>query len=119
VTSKSKISYSLYGLSYARQPPGILLCPELPIFAQRDIYKMNKIKQLFGIVWMMLAALLVVFMVYQAYAKVNLAPEGVVRTNTLLQWIIILMIFIPICWGLFIFGRYALKNEFDNLDADD
>lgn len=79
-------------------------------------YPMNKLKQIFGVVWMILAVMLVIFMVYQAYAKVNIAPEGVARTNTLLQWIIILIIFIPICGGLFIFGKYALKKEFDNLD---
>ena len=80
-------------------------------------YPMNKIKQVFGIVWMILAVLLVLFMIYQAYAKVSIAPEGFARTNTLLQWVIILMIFIPICGGLFIFGKYALRKEFDNLDV--
>jgi len=78
---------------------------------------MNKLKQIFGVLWMLLAVITVFFMIYQVYLKVNLAPEGIARTNTLLQWIIILLVFIPICAGLFIFGRYALKKEFDNLEV--
>ena len=52
-------------------------------------------------------------MLYQAFDKVGMAPEGVVKTNTMLQWIIILLVFIPICAGLFIFGKYALRGEYD------
>lgn len=66
---------------------------------------------------MILSVVLVFFMIYQAYLKVNLAPEGIARTNTLLQWIIILLVFIPICGGVFIFGKYALRKEFDNLEV--
>jgi hypothetical protein len=34
-----------------------------------------------------------------------------------LQWVIILLIFIPICVGFFIFGSYASKGEYDHLPA--
>lgn len=78
---------------------------------------MNKLKQIVGVLCMILSVVLVFFMIYQAYFKVNLAPEGIARTNTLLQWIIILLVFIPICGGLFIFGKYALRKEFDNLEV--
>ena len=78
---------------------------------------MNKIKQYLGIVWIILSVVLVVFMVYQAYQKVGLAAAGIPRTNTLLQWVIILMVFIPVCAGLFIFGRYAMGNEYDHLES--
>lgn len=78
---------------------------------------MNKLKQIVGVLCMILSVVLVFFMIYQAYLKVNLAPEGIARTNTLLQWIIILLVFIPICGGLFIFGKYALRKEFDNLEV--
>ncbi|WP_439554804.1 DUF6814 family protein [Dyadobacter sp.] len=37
------------------------------------------------------------------------------RTNTTLQWFIIILIFIPICAGLVIFGYYAWKGEYDHL----
>ncbi len=68
--------------------------------------------------WMTLAVALVLFMFWQAYLKVSLATDGIMRTNTLLQWIIILLVFIPICAGLFIFGRYALNREFDELEKE-
>jgi len=79
---------------------------------------MNKIKQVLGVLWMILAVVLVLFMFRQAYLKVSLATAGIMRTNTLLQWIIILLVFIPICIGLFIFGRYALNREFDELEKE-
>ena len=65
---------------------------------------------------MLLSPVLVILMVYHAYLKVNLAAEGIPRTNTLLQWVIILIVFIPICAGLFLFGKYAMANEFDHLE---
>lgn len=68
--------------------------------------------------WMTLAVALVLFMFWQAYLKVSLATDGIMRTNTLLQWIIILLVFIPICAGLFIFGRYAMNREFDELEKE-
>jgi hypothetical protein len=34
-----------------------------------------------------------------------------------LQWVIILLIFTPICVGFFIFGTYASKGEYDHLPA--
>lgn len=47
--------------------------------------------------------------------KIGLAAEGVAKTNTALQWGIILFIFIPISAGLAIFGYYSLKGEYDQL----
>ena len=35
------------------------------------------------------------------------------QSNVILQWVIILLIFTPICVGLFIFGTYASKGEYD------
>ena len=61
---------------------------------------------------MLLSVFLVLFMIYQAYLKVDAATAGVLKTNTLLQWVIILLVFIPICAGLFVFGRYALNGEY-------
>lgn len=79
---------------------------------------MNKVKQVLGMLWMTLAVALVLFIFWQAYLKVSSATTGIMRTNTLLQWIIILLVFIPICAGLFIFGRYALNREFDELEKE-
>lgn len=73
---------------------------------------MNNLKRYLGYLWMIIAPIIVVFMIYQAYLKISNAAEGVARTNTILQWIIILIIFIPICIGFFIFGKYATKGEY-------
>lgn len=76
---------------------------------------MNTIKKLLGFVWILLAPTAVIFMFLQAIEKTKAAAEGIARTNTLLQWSIILFIFIPICIGLAIFGYYALKDEYKKL----
>lgn len=79
---------------------------------------MKALKKSLGLVWMLLAPLAVVFMFIQAFEKIGLEKEGMARTNTALQWGIILFIFIPIAIGLFIFGYYSLKGEFDELPTN-
>jgi hypothetical protein len=76
---------------------------------------MNSIKKLLGLIWIALAPIMVIFMFIQASEKISEATEGVAKTNTFLQWAIILIIFIPICIGLAIFGFYAFKNEYAHL----
>jgi len=73
---------------------------------------MNNIKRYLGYIWMLLAPIIVGFMIYQACLKISLAPDGIVKTNTILQWVIILIIFIPICIGFFIFGKYAATGDY-------
>ena len=79
---------------------------------------MNRLKKVLGIFWMLLAPLSIIFLLLQAIEKVGLAEEGVAKTNTALQWGIILFIFIPISAGLVIFGYYAMKGEYDQLPDD-
>lgn len=79
---------------------------------------MNGLKKGLGLVWMLLGPASIIFLFMQAYEKVGLAEEGVNKTNTALQWGIILFIFIPISAGLVIFGYYALKGEYDQLTED-
>jgi len=74
---------------------------------------MNGLKRMLGLLWIMLGPASVVFLFMQAREKTAMAAEGVARTNTALQWGIILFIFIPISIGLVIFGYYALKGEYD------
>jgi ABC-type glycerol-3-phosphate transport system permease component len=76
---------------------------------------MNTIKKLLGLVWMLLGPSVVIFMFMQAMDKISKAAEGVAKTNTTLQWSIILVIFIPVCIGLVIFGYYAWKGEYEHL----
>ncbi|SEI61707.1 hypothetical protein SAMN04487995_1676 [Dyadobacter koreensis] len=76
---------------------------------------MNALKRILGILWIVLGPTIIIFLVMQAIEKIAAATEGIARTNTTLQWSIIIIIFIPICAGLMIFGYYALKGEYDRL----
>ncbi|MBS1741458.1 MAG: hypothetical protein JST81_00370 [Bacteroidetes bacterium] len=75
---------------------------------------MNAIKKLLGFVWMLLAPAIVGFLFWQAADKIGKATEAT-KANVTLQWSIILIIFLPICIGLLIFGFYSLKGYYDHL----
>lgn len=75
---------------------------------------MNQIKKMLGIVWMLLAPVIVAFLAWQAFEKISQA-SALTRSNVMLQWVIILIIFIPICIGLLIFGYYSFKGYYDHL----
>ena len=76
---------------------------------------MRTVKKFLGLVWMVLGPLAMGFLLMQALDKVGLAHSDMERTNTILQWGIILFIFFPISIGLMIFGYYAWKGEYDQL----
>ncbi|QXU41552.1 DUF6814 family protein [Pedobacter sp. D749] len=76
---------------------------------------MNTLKKFLGLVWMVLGPLTMTFLFIQAIDKVGLTHTNIERTNTILQWAIILFIFLPISLGLMIFGFYAWKGEYDRL----
>ncbi len=76
---------------------------------------MSTIKKGLGLLWIILGPAAMIFMFLEACDKVGLAAEGIEKTNTILQWGIILFIFIPISTGLVIFGIYALKGEYAKL----
>jgi len=73
---------------------------------------MNLIKKFLGLVWMALGPVAMIFLFMQAIEKVGLTHTDIERTNTILQWGIILFIFLPISIGLMIFGFYAWKGEY-------
>ena len=75
---------------------------------------MNSFKKLLGYLWMLIAPCIILFLVYEAYDKISNAA-AVIQSNVILQWVIILLIFTPICVGFFIFGNYASKGEYDYL----
>lgn len=75
---------------------------------------MNTIKRILGVLWMVLAPLIVVFLAWQASDKISLATEAT-KANVTLQWVIILFIFLPICIGLLIFGFYSFKGYYEHL----
>jgi hypothetical protein len=77
---------------------------------------MNTIKKLAGYVWMLMAPILILFLLYQANEKISHAAAAV-KSNVILQWVIILLVFTPICIGFYIFGTYASKGEYEHLPA--
>mgnify|MGYP000879205174 CR=1 FL=1 len=76
---------------------------------------MNALKKILGIVWVVLGPVIILFLIAQAMDKISLATTSIDRMNTSLQWGIIILIFIPICAGLMIFGLYSFKGEYDQL----
>jgi len=79
---------------------------------------MNSLKRILGIVWIVLGPVMMLFLFTQAIEKIAAAAEGIARTNTTLQWSIIILIFLPICAGLMIFGFYGFKGEYDKLPGN-
>ncbi len=77
---------------------------------------MNRIKKILGLVWMCLAPAIIWFLIAQAIQKIG-AATAITRANVSLQWVIILIIFTPICIGFFIFGYYGFKGEYDQLPS--
>lgn len=52
------------------------------------------------------------------YYLIKTANEEITKSpviNTRIQWIVFIVIFVPIAIGLMIFGWYALKGEYDHL----
>ncbi len=66
-----------------------------------------------GIVWMLIAPVVIYFLVMGAVQ--NISASGTKDINKPIPWIIIITIFTPIAAGLMIFGYYALKGEYDKL----
>lgn len=77
---------------------------------------MNSLKRYLGIVWLLLAPVVIFFLVYGAITNIDSA--GKKDINNPLIWVIIITIFTPIAIGLMIFGWYALKGEYDPLPDD-
>ena len=74
---------------------------------------MNTIKKYLGIIWLLLAPVVIYFLIRGAIS--NIDPAGTKDINNPVIWIIIIAIFTPIAIGLMIFGWYAWKNEYDKL----
>ena len=74
---------------------------------------MNQLKRIMGIVWMLIAPLVIYFLVMGAVH--NISETGTKDINKPVPWFIIIGIFTPIAIGLFIFGYYAFKGEYDRL----
>jgi hypothetical protein len=74
---------------------------------------MNTIKKGMGFIWMLLAPVVIILLVNGAFN--NIQSNGTKDINQPIPWIIIISIFTPIAIGLFIFGYYCVKGEYDHL----
>jgi hypothetical protein len=74
---------------------------------------MNAIKRILGLVWFLMGPAVLGFLIYEAIKK-NALPTS--TANDMLQWGIIIGIFVPIAIGLMIFGFYSLKGAYDMED---
>ena len=74
---------------------------------------MNTVKKIMGLVWMIIAPVIIYILVLGAVHNIN--STGTKDINKPIPWIIIITIFTPIAIGLMIFGYYALKGEYDKL----
>lgn len=72
---------------------------------------MNAVKKYAGIIWMALAIVSYVFLIYTSYNQIQAKPT----TDTIVQWVIFDIIFLPINIGLLIFGWLALQGDYDHL----
>ena len=75
---------------------------------------MNALKKYLGVIWMLLAPSIIIFLFWQAAEKIGHATEFTKANDTPLQRDI-LIIFLPICIGLAIFGFYAYKGYYEHL----
>ena len=72
---------------------------------------MNSIKRFAGMIWILLGPAAIYYLVKTASEEVAKKPV----IDTKIQWIVFVVIFIPVAIGLMIFGWYALQGEYDRL----
>lgn len=76
---------------------------------------MNAFKRYFGLLFLLIAPLVIYELV--AGAITNIDTAGKKDINNPVIWVIIIAIFTPIAFGLVIFGWYAFRGEYDELPA--
>jgi len=72
---------------------------------------MNSIKKYLGLVWIALAIYSYSILLKTAIERIRLVPT----TDTIIQWSIFAIIFLPIALGFIMFGWMALKGAYDQL----
>ena len=72
---------------------------------------MNTVKKYAGILWIILGPLAIFYLIKTAAEEIAKKPV----IDTKIQWIVFVVVFIPIAIGLMIFGWYAFKGEYDRL----
>ena len=87
---------------------------------------MNHVKKYLGIVWMLLGPAILFIFIKQIIKVINIANANIAaatsaaqidklqtdKTNIILQWSILLIVFTIIIIGFIIFGKYALEGAY-------
>lgn len=69
---------------------------------------MNYLRKWLGPVWMLAGPVSMFYLIKTALHQIALHPV----TDTRIQWGVFVIVFIPIAFGLCIFGWYAWKDEY-------
>jgi hypothetical protein len=72
---------------------------------------MNTIKRYAGVIWIIAGPLAIYYLINTAISEIAKKP----LIDTKIQWIVFVVIFIPIAIGMMIFGWFALKGFYDHL----
>ena len=75
---------------------------------------MNQVKKYAGLLWMIAAPLAIFYLFRTAFSEIAAKPG----LDTKIQWLVFIIIFIPIAIGFAIFGYYAWKGEYDRIEAE-
>jgi hypothetical protein len=73
--------------------------------------KMNTLKKYLGLLWILVAIATYSILLKTTFAQIQAKPT----TDTIIQWSIFAIIFLPITIGLVIFGWLAWKGAYEQL----
>ncbi len=77
---------------------------------------MGIIKRIVGVLCMILAPVAAWLLTSEGIKKMAAAAPAD-KTNTTTQWLILIIIFLPVMAGLLLFGWYAVKGEFEDVTS--
>lgn len=72
---------------------------------------MNQLKRFAGILWILIGPVAAYYLIKTAAAEIAKKPV----IDTKIQWGVFVVVFLPIAYGIVLFGYYALKGEYDHL----
>lgn len=72
---------------------------------------MNQLKKILGLVWITTGLAAYGFLLKTCFEQIELKPT----TDTIVQWSIFAIIFLPIAIGFLIFGWLAFQGAYDKL----
>ncbi len=75
---------------------------------------MGIIKRIVGVLCMILAPVAAWLLTSEGIKKIAAATPAD-KTTTTTQWLILIIIFLPVMAGLLLFGWYAVKGEFEEV----